>query len=143
MGLSPTALKKSSLETIGELVVGNTSCRRVKLVENALHSAGTFLEIVRIMVCRYKQGKQYYDLMLNLERIRRLPAFINLEISRCLICSSCASQLDLATVKIVTNDSSLQKTKYIIPLVENVWTYCILSLPESARWWSHWADDAV
>lgn len=57
IGLSPTALKKPSDETMGEFVVGNTSCRRATDRENALENAGTDLESsVRIMVRRERRN---------------------------------------------------------------------------------------
>ncbi len=49
IGLSRTALKKSSLDTMGELVVGKTSCRRVELLENALDNVERLFDTVRIM----------------------------------------------------------------------------------------------
>jgi len=49
MVLSRTALKKSSLDTMGEFVVGKTSCRRVEPLENALDNVERLFDTVRIM----------------------------------------------------------------------------------------------
>jgi hypothetical protein len=53
MGLSPTELKKANLETMDELVVGKTSCRRVEQVENALDDTRC-LSVPRIMEAEVK-----------------------------------------------------------------------------------------
>lgn len=55
IGESPKELKKFSLETMGELVVGKTSCRRVEQLENALDDT-KFLTIPRIMKAGVKVG---------------------------------------------------------------------------------------
>lgn len=48
IGWPATELKNSSLDTMGELVVGKTSCRRVEQLENALDDT-RFLTMPRIM----------------------------------------------------------------------------------------------
>ena len=62
IGLLPTELKKSNLETIGEPVVGKTSCRRVEQLENALDDM-SLLTIPRIMEAKGK----LLDACLNLD----------------------------------------------------------------------------